>query len=312
MLHDRIPVITLIAMQASPKEIRTQTPHSRSEEALWKFTRFYSRLYGLVKDRTGRNLKGLGFLLRHLNEDRKFNACGYRWFFDHRIGGSYMRLVGGSYNEPETQLFLQYVAGAATRSFHFVDVGANIGEMLVTMASHPNVDRVVGFEPHPICVEVCQANAVLNHQSKLQVLRKLVADGSPQPYVMDASFSPTSGIRRDVHPRELTPSVRLDAELHLVGDCVLLVDVEGAELDVMRSGRTFIAANGPLIIFEYHAETRKHFALADVNDLLGDAYELYRLRTDGFLDRDLTDTWNCVAVDRHSLFAAICAKRVQV
>ena len=46
----------------------------------WTLSRIYSRAYGVVKDRTGRNLRGLGFLLRRLRHDRVFEARGLRWF----------------------------------------------------------------------------------------------------------------------------------------------------------------------------------------------------------------------------------------
>jgi hypothetical protein len=86
---------------------------------------------------------------------------------------------------------------------------------------------------------------------------------------------------------------------------IMLIDVEGVELAVMRGGRAFLQIVRPLIIFEYHEVTRTHFSLDDVRTELGADYELFRLRSDGFLDRDLRQTHNCVAVPRISLFHAL-------
>ncbi|MGQ0560241.1 MAG: FkbM family methyltransferase [Gemmatimonadota bacterium] len=271
---------------------------------LWHISRIYARAYGWVKDTTGRNLKGLGFLLRRIKRDREFEACGLRWFFDHRIGGSYMRLVGGSHNEPETQSMLRFVADRSAAPLTFIDVGANIGEMVVAMAAHPKVKRVMGFEPHPICVNVCRKNLALNALHG-ELRNVLVGDGSAQPYVIDARYAPTSGIRHDVAHAPRRPTVTLDHELHISGNAILLIDVEGAELDVMMGGQQFIREWRPLVIFEYNADNRRRYSLDQVAAVLGAGFTILRLRLDGKLDRNLEDTWNCVAVHGDSSFAPI-------
>lgn len=98
----------------------------------------------------------------------------------------------------------------------------------------------------------------------------------------------------------------LDVEIpNPSGLWVMLIDVEGGELSVMRGGRGFLQTVHPLIIFEYHEVTRTHFSLDDVRAELGNDYELFRLRSDGFLDGNLLQTWNCVAVPRTSPFHAL-------
>lgn len=277
---------------------------------LWHISRKYSRLYARVKDRTGRNIKGLGFLLRRLHADRDFDACGFRWHFDHRIGGTYMRLVGGSFNEPETQAFLDYVLTNVERPVPFVDVGANIGEFVVSLGSDPNVSRVIGFEPHPVCHEVCLRNAQLN--DVVVDLRPLVvSDGTAQTYVVDPRYAPTSGIRRDVAGVEPAPTATLDTQLAELRDTfLLLIDVEGAELDVLRGAKELIARANPLIVFEYNDYNRALYSIDQVREVLGEKYDIYRLRLDGMLDRDLSDTWNCVAAPRNNQWFQITERRL--
>jgi FkbM family methyltransferase len=266
-------------------------------------------LFSQVKERTGRNLKGLGFILRRLEQDREFTACGRRWFFDHRIAGTYMRLVGGTHNEPETQSFLSYILEGLDHSITFIDVGANIGEMVVPMAAHPKVTRVIGFEPHPVCAEVCRKNLALNRLNKTDLHVSLVGDGSAQPYVIDPMYAPTSAIRHDLPDAPLTRSVRLDDQADITGDSILLIDVEGAELDVMKGGQRFIRENRPLVIFEYNFVNRTLYTLNQVREVLGQGYEIVRLRSDGYLDRELGETWNCVAIPTDSVFAPLMQKR---
>jgi hypothetical protein len=95
----------------------------------------------------------------------------------------------------------------------------------------------------------------------------------------------------------------------LAGVClpvVLLIDTEGAEPLVMRGGANFIASARPLIIFEFNHISRAHYQLDDIKGILGAGYEIYRLRSDGQLDKELNSTWNCLAVHADSPFHAIC------
>ena len=289
---------------------RNRIHRSRETLMLWQTARAYSWLYGKVQDRLGRNIKGLGIILRSIKTDREFEAAGFRWFFDHRIAGTYARMVGGSPNEPETQSFLRFVADALEPPVTFIDVGTNIGEMVVPMAAHANVRQVIGFEPHPVCVDVCRKNLALNALGKADIRSMVVGDGSAQAYVVDPRYAPTSGIRYDRPDAPRTRTATLDEQLMGVeGTTILLIDVEGAERDVLAGARNFIAAHKPLVIFEYNYVNREMYSLDEVRAVVGDAYEIVRLRRDGFLDRNLDDTWNCVAIPRDTLFAKVTEQR---
>jgi len=190
-------------------------------------------------------------------------------------------------------------------------VGANIGEMLLTMAAHRNVQKVIGFEAHPICIEVARRHLGMNRLAgRAEVRFAVVGDGSEQAYVVDENYAPTSGIRADSGNLPKVRTTRLDESLQLSGPCVLLIDVEGAELDVLRGAPQLIVAQRPLIIFEYHAITRQSYSLQEVRDVLGPNYELLRLRGDSYLDGDLTDTYNVLALPRDTRFADICRQRI--
>jgi hypothetical protein len=79
----------------------------------------------------------------------------------------------------------------------------------------------------------------------------------------------------------------------------------------MRGAQSFVQRFGPLIVFEFHAETRRRFSLTAVQAVLGPDYEIYHLRADGWLDTHLQDTWNCVAVNSQSSWLEVCRQRLR-
>lgn len=281
------------------------------DKLLWHITLRYAALVGMWHRRNGIHLKGVGFLLRRLRTDFEFVAFGKRWFVDHRIASVYASLVSGYYLEPETHAFLSYLAENAREGFSFINVGANIGEMAVTMALHPNVRGVLAFEPHPICAAVCRQNFLLNDVTKGEVRGSLVGNGSIEPFVIDQHSPQMSGIRHKFANAPMLRTVRLDDEISARGPAVMLIDVEGAELDVMLGGKQFIRNTLPVIIFEYHSQTRRGFSLGEVLRVLGDDYSIYRLRADGFLDDMLDYTYNCVAANTRSDFYPVIQQRVR-
>lgn len=281
------------------------------DEFVWRLTAFYAAVNRSINRFTGHHVKGVGFLLRRLKSDRIFHSCGHTWYLDHRLGGTYARLLSGAFNEPETNAFLQFIADKSTSALTFIDVGANIGEMAVPMATNPAIAEVIAFEPHPVCAAVLRRTFELNDVRNARVHESVVGDGTAQPYYVDADTAPVSGIRNDIAGVPLATTVRIDDVVPRRPNTVFLIDVEGAELDVMTGARDYIEKCRPLLIFEYHEGTRKSFSLEAVRDLLGADYDLLRLRSDGYLDRSLEDTWNVVAVHTATEFAGPCASRLR-
>jgi hypothetical protein len=91
----------------------------------------------------------------------------------------------------------------------------------------------------------------------------------------------------------------------ILQNTVLLIDVEGAEPLVLRGGSTFIQKNKPLIIFEYNSISKQHFQLNEINEILKSGYEIFRLKGDGNLYQNFSNSWNCVAIPINSIFKEI-------
>lgn len=172
------------------------------------------------------------------------------------------------------------------------------------MTHDDRIAKVIGFEPHPMTAEALRASAELAPAGKVEVIEKGVGAKASFAGFDLRALSPTSAglsVAAGHEDSAEIPVCTLDETIQLATDTplILLIDIEGGELDALRGGKSLIARLKPLIIFEYNATTRRHFALSEAGDFLGADYELFRLRSeDGCLDRDLSDTWNVVALPK--------------
>lgn len=267
--------------------------------------KYYSRICRYLGQKYGLHLRGLGFLLRHITSDHVIAVHGQKMHLNHKVASCYEMLIDGHYNEPETHKFFAHLMERITFPVSFVDVGANVGEMITAFAQYDQVKSVLGFEPFPECAAACRVSAALNGHKKITIVEKALADSAGQAKFNFWQDSPGGSSLRDVSQVEASTVQTSTLDLEL-GDCstaaVFLIDVEGAEPLVLMGGKEFIAANRPLIIFEYNTLSRRHFKLDDITNILGESYRIFRLRQDGYLDCNLTSTWNCVAIHQGSDF----------
>ena len=255
------------------------------------------------------NVRGLGFFLRNIRANLVIDVHGSEMYFDSTIGGSYGCLIGGMWTEPETHLLLDRVLEATPNVRCFIDVGANIGEMILDIAARRKAVKVIGFEPIQECANAIEQSVALNHWENVDIRMKAVGESIGTGLIAIDRRSPNAsalagvGVQCGV-PVEIST---LDVEIGDVeGEAILLIDVEGSELSVVRGGREFIHRRRPLIIFEYNHISRKHFTLDQMRSELGSDYTILRLRRDGFLDENLQETWNCVGAHMETSFFGIC------
>jgi FkbM family methyltransferase len=260
----------------------------------------YARVYAAIKQKTNLNLKGLGWMLRRIRRDAVVNVDGVRLFIDHRIATSYGLLVSGRVNEVETASLLRRVLSPQTT---VVDVGANIGEIVVQAA--PRCRSVIAFEPHPVAAHALRRTIELNGFAHVEVIEALVGDGTALELAANARNANASAARAGGD----TASARLDDHLRgTTGELVIVIDVEGGEPHVLRGALATIERLRPLIVFEYNDVSRRAFRIDDVRDLLGNRYRIFRLRRDGQLDQDYERAWNCVAIPVNSRFEEILVR----
>jgi len=271
--------------------------------------RIYAEVYALIKQLTGRNLPGLGFLLRRCKKDGVLQISGRRMFFDHRIAPSYGVLIIGKWNEPETHLFFKKVLPSITRDFLFIDVGANVGEMVLDVSGYSNCIGIVAFEPISECAEVIRKTSELNNVEHVTVVNKAVSSTNGAVR-FGFNISSPSGSHvvsdSDCTTRNVSACTLDQSFQEYSGNAVILIDVEGLELEVLKGGSSLFERTRPLIIFEYNSISKEGFTIKDVQKTLGNGYSIYRLREDARLDRDFSNSWNAVAIHHNSIFKSIC------
>lgn len=271
----------------------------------------YAYIYELVQKWFGINIRGLGFALRLVRSDRIISVMGIKMYFNHKVAASYARPIIGGWNEPETHLLLNYVIPRLPGSVEFVDVGANVGEMVLDVSQHKNVARIVAFEPISECALAISESLNINGFRNYRVIEKLVGEECGWiSFSSDVKNTGGSSVysENSSNSRSKSEMTRLDKEsLGIYEYLVMLVDVEGFEPSVLRGGRQLIQEKHPLIIFEYNAISKKYFRLSEIQEMLGESYAIYRLRPDGQLDGDVEKAWNCVAVPAGTVFEAITA-----
>lgn len=142
----------------------------------------------------------------------------------------------------------------------FVDVGVNDGQTLMSiLAIDPNIPYL-GIEPQPGCAAQVNKFIVMNDLRKHRVICACISDVNA---IVKLGFSYEGDVRASIveefRPKFffthsiLTASISGDKLLKEVGiDSVALIkiDVEGAELEVLKSFKETLISNRPPVTFE--------------------------------------------------------------
>lgn len=163
--------------------------------------------------------------------------------------------VGGDHYEPITRRVIdQLISSEHT----FLDIGANIGFFsLVVAKSHPNIKKIIAFEPHPKLVSIINANIQANTFKTITCEPLALSDqeGEALLYLSksDMSASLNSDFDHDKSPPVLVKCTTLDKYIQsksLSGPFLLKVDVEGHENAFFRGAVDTIAKFKPDLICE--------------------------------------------------------------
>jgi len=139
----------------------------------------------------------------------------------------------------------------------FVDVGASIGFIAVRAARR--VERVIAVEPHPERFAYLRRNVELNGLDNVECINCAVGDVDSTialydvdptlgPHPLDVSTRRGRGLRYDVPQRRLDDLVSDDVS-------VLKIDVEGAEVGVLRGCERVLAGRPTLLVESLGGET---------------------------------------------------------
>lgn len=271
--------------------------------------KIYAAVYGVFKDAFNINIPGLGFMIRRIKTDCILEVYGRKIYFNRLVSGAYGRHFSGNWNEPETHIFLNSIIKSLKNEVIFVDVGANIGEMVIDVARNANVVGIYAYEPIPECATSIRKSCELNLIKNCKVIEMLVGNKqelvsfSVSQDISDSSAHFNEKFSNNIHKIEMTT---LDVSLANIDKAlIILIDVEGMELEVMRGAISLINRLAPLIIFEYNYVSKRHYHITEIQDNLGPDWQIYRLRADARLDKNIEDAWNCVAFHRKSTFSEL-------
>jgi len=186
----------------------------------------------------------------------------------------------------------------------FIDIGVNVGQTLLKLRSvSENIDYI-GFEPNPLCVYYTQNLINENNLTNCKLIPVGVSDTTAlgvlnffSDSITDSSASIIANFRpsQNIVRSEYVPLFELDqirSKINLNKFSILKIDVEGAELEVIKSFYSAIEEYKPIILIEilpaYNAENlsrieRQKEILQIVNNL---DYSVFRVikQKDIFVD----------------------------
>lgn len=170
----------------------------------------------------------------------KLKRCRYGWML---FSGPYIGTcfdLYGEYSEIEVEMMRRYLRPGDT----VIDVGANIGDLTVPLTDIVGeTGRVYAIESNPTTYHILCANLALNAIRNTQAINAFVATS---PNVNTAG---PWGRYAYTSEKWETQFVSLDA-LNPPACHLIKIDVDGKELEVLKSGEVILRRHRPVLYFE--------------------------------------------------------------
>jgi FkbM family methyltransferase len=161
--------------------------------------------------------------------------------------------------EPEQQIWLRETIREGDVVY---DIGANIGFFaLVCGKLTGETGQIEAFEPNPICADACRGNMALNGFGHAHVHEIALSDSEGEVTFTFPGHSTALGkIAKNEKQGEAGPtftvrSATLDSYLaknNLRSPTMLIIDVEGHEIEVLKGAQSTIKQYRPIINCEVH------------------------------------------------------------
>lgn len=170
-------------------------------------------------------------------------------------GESCPELALGTYEVPIQNIFAQHLHEGDV----FYDIGANVGFFSVIAAQLVGkTGKVYAFEPGEGNANSVRHNARLNNFNQIEVIEKAVSHTSGEGQLLLAKYSGGHALATADAPPDLAGEVTVDlvsiddliAQNLIAPPNFVKVDVEGAELDVLKGMTETIKTYQPTIIYE--------------------------------------------------------------
>jgi FkbM family methyltransferase len=192
----------------------------------------------------------------------KLTLCKYGWMLHNGpyIGKCFE--LYGQYSESEVNIIRAFVKPGDT----VLDIGANIGDLTVPMARLVGSEgRVYAIESNAATFQILCANLALNNLRNVKPINCFVADSES---VDTAGPWGKYGFVSAIWGTEIVPVDLLNIET-----CSFIkIDVDGKELQVIRSANGLIGKCRPVLYFENDA---RDVSEALFDHVMGLGYDLY-------------------------------------
>ncbi len=281
----------------------------------YALAKLYAYIYVGTKAVTGRNIPGLGFLLRRCIRSRYIDFLDQKLYFEPAIASNYGLHIINLEQEPESHNFLNELFDKLGNvESCFIEVGANIGVFMVDLARRSKVN-IIGFEPSNDCCKSIKKTMLKNGRRNFTIYENLVGDRDELVSFSEGKNVQEASIYTSTNSFNKIQQIKLDnvKELMILPDAmpsVLMIDVEGYEPNVLRGAGALIKRLKPLVLFEYNFVSKRYFHVNEIHQILGDSYAIFRLRKDAMLDSDVENSWNCVAVPLNTQFETILKSKI--
>lgn len=177
---------------------------------------------------------------------------GYRW----SVAIPDSRYLLGSYEEDLSRRIQKQVKEGK----RLVDIGANAGYFSLIAARNGKAEiNHIAVEPFPANVQLLQSHLKENNISNVLIEEIAIADKSGE-----IEFSNTPNLAANTYKSESSifskNVIKVRAEdldsfserHHLDSNCLIKIDVEGAEFDVLKGGKNFLQTHHPNIVLATH------------------------------------------------------------
>lgn len=167
-----------------------------------------------------------------------------------------------------------------------VDVGAHIGYFSLVAAKYSG--QVIAFEPNPGVTKLFERNLELNSHLATRI-RFMKCALSSRPGIMRLYTSISQPDLASLAPIDMPDVVIQDVRLQTMDESIpvshsnigfLKIDVEGAELDVLKGGVQLIEKHQPIIMLELIEKHQQRFARSCetvVDFLISRGYQAYHI-----------------------------------
>ncbi|MFL6537609.1 MAG: FkbM family methyltransferase [Chthoniobacterales bacterium] len=188
----------------------------------------------------------------------RFPYFGTRVFFPRGATAFHAACAQGIFEYDNVRILQQlYREGS-----YMFDVGANLGLMAIPILHMSQTSRVVSFEPSPNSVPFLQKTISQSaYAERWRLIAKAVA--AEHGYAEFSLSDPRSGLYDSLKPTHRAGELRrvqvelttLDAEWKAIGQpdvSIIKIDVEGAEVDVLRGALACLQQTRPTVLLEWN------------------------------------------------------------